>query len=395
MNTSASLSGPEAISSWFAPAARMPPEELRQVSQLCAANPVIQTVLDSVDGYILILNAQRQILAANPELLKLLNFHQGDSLLGQRPGEALNCVYSQVGPGGCGTSRNCSTCGAVIAIMASQLDEEPVTNECLLSFERSGVLEAREFHVRATPLVIDGQRLTIFVLHNISDAKRRALLERVFLHDVSNILTGLVGWSDLLTRKPQDSAKIASKIVRISGQLTEVLESQRLLLQAEQGELEVALSTVTVESLFSQLQSVFAELSPGPAVRLKMALPARPVSVHTSPALLGRILGNMVKNAFEAILPTEEVRVWFSVERGRPSFFVHNPGEIPERVALQVFKRSFSTKAASGRGLGTYGMKLFGERYLGGEVGFSSSREGGTRFHVRLPPESLLPECGG
>lgn len=46
---------------------------------------------------------------------------------------------------------------------------------------------------------------------------------------------------------------------------------------------------------------------------------------------------------------------------------------------LSVFKRYFSTKSKSGRGIGTYSMKLFGERYLGGKVGFYCS-EGVTVF---------------
>ena len=68
-------------------------------------------------------------------------------------------------------------------------------------------------------------------------------------------------------------------------------------------------------------------------------------------------------------------------------FSVHNPGVIPAEVQQQVFKRSFSTKAAKGRGIGTYSVKLFAESYLGGTVGFESSPEVGTRFFVRLPAE--------
>jgi sensor histidine kinase regulating citrate/malate metabolism len=63
---------------------------------------------------------------------------------------------------------------------------------------------------------------------------------------------------------------------------------------------------------------------------------------------------------------------------------VTNPGEMPESVQLQVFKRSFSTKGTDGRGIGTYSMKLFGEKYLQGEVGFSC-RNGNTSFYIIIP----------
>ena len=64
---------------------------------------------------------------------------------------------------------------------------------------------------------------------------------------------------------------------------------------------------------------------------------------------------------------------------------VNNSAVVPQDVQLQVFQRSFSTKGAAGRGIGTYSMKLFGERYLGGEVGFVSRELEGTTFRLRLP----------
>lgn len=93
----------------------------------------------------------------------------------------------------------------------------------------------------------------------------------------------------------------------------------------------------------------------------------------------------MVKNAFEAIAVGEAVTVGFERGVDGVTFTVHNPGVIPERVAHQIFQRTFSTKAPRGRGLGTYSMKLLGERYLGGRVGFQTSPEAGTVFAIRLP----------
>ena len=70
-------------------------------------------------------------------------------------------------------------------------------------------------------------------------------------------------------------------------------------------------------------------------------------------------------------------------------FWVHNPMFMPPSVRLQIFKRSFSTKG-SGRGLGSYSVKILTECYLKGKVGFTSSKEGGTTFFVILPKH--LPE---
>jgi signal transduction histidine kinase len=63
---------------------------------------------------------------------------------------------------------------------------------------------------------------------------------------------------------------------------------------------------------------------------------------------------------------------------------VHNPVYIMPEIQLQIFQRSFSTKG-SGRGLGTYSIRLFSERYLKGKVSFTSNPQEGTTFRVQYP----------
>ena len=71
-------------------------------------------------------------------------------------------------------------------------------------------------------------------------------------------------------------------------------------------------------------------------------------------------------------------------EEDQVEIWVNNPAVMPRDVQLQVFNRSFSTKG-SGRGIGTYSMRLLVSRYLGGSVDFDSSEDRGTIFRVRLP----------
>ena len=80
-----------------------------------------------------------------------------------------------------------------------------------------------------------------------------------------------------------------------------------------------------------------------------------------------------------------------SGHEGGVRFTVRNEGVIPPMVQEHIFQRSFSTKAQYGRGLGTYSMKLLGERYLGGKVSFVSNAECGTVFSLELPPGSTSP----
>jgi sensor histidine kinase regulating citrate/malate metabolism len=71
------------------------------------------------------------------------------------------------------------------------------------------------------------------------------------------------------------------------------------------------------------------------------------------------------------------------------TFSVHNAAVMPPEVQMQVFQRSFSTKSEAGRGIGTHSMKLFGERYLGGDVRFISGEPEGTTFSITLPKVTL------
>ncbi|NVN89294.1 MAG: HAMP domain-containing histidine kinase [Desulfuromonadales bacterium] len=370
---------------WFAPAERAHQMQLQKMAAYCLQNPITQIILDSVEGYVLVLNEQRQILAANPETLRTLNISMAEAIVGMRPGEAFHCDHSNDAPGGCGTSKPCSTCGAAIAIMASQKYNQPTSKECLMSVERNNRLEAHEFTVRASPLKLDSHNLTIFVLQDINAEKRRDVLEMLFLHDLSNVITGLQGWSELLLRQPQDATLIAQNIVSLSTRMTHEIQTQRLIMQAEKGEQNVYLEKLRVGEILDTMKAFFKGYPADRVHRLFIAPEGSSTLLTTNPALLTRVLVNMVKNALEATTTGDQVRIWYEIRGGRHCFVVHNPGKIPEEIALQIFKRSFSTKAEPGRGLGTYSMKLFGEQVLGGEVGFTTSEEEGTSFFITLP----------
>jgi signal transduction histidine kinase len=108
---------------------------------------------------------------------------------------------------------------------------------------------------------------------------------------------------------------------------------------------------------------------------------------ESDPVLLRRIVGNMTKNALEASAPNETVTLGCDAGDHAIEFWAHNPQCIPRDIQLQIFQRSFSTKGRS-RGLGTYSMKLLCERYLGGEVSFTSAPGEGTTFRARIPVSS-------
>ena len=370
----------------FAPAGRAEESELRADRQAILQDNVFQTLLDSMDGFLVILNCQRQILAANPAILARLNVVDPACLLGARTGEAFGCPHAVEGPDGCGTAQHCATCGAVGAILASQHGENPAVRECLMTTVHDGITDALEFRVRATPLTVGDHEFTAVIFADISAEKRRDALEQLFFHDILNTIGGLAGWSKLLTVLKGEQADIAAaRIVELSDRLTREVRDQRLLLQAESGDLAVDRTTTSTAAVLSTLTTVFASHEAAAGKSLIVEPPATDFAIKTDATLLVRVLTNMVKNALEAVATGGEVRVTTSSDCATAAFHVHNPGVMPPTVATQVFTRSFSTKASKGRGLGTYSMKLFGERYLGGRVWFETSATDGTTFTIALP----------
>lgn len=371
---------------FFAPAERATTEEAASQARVVEETPLFQAVLDSIDSYIMVLNDRRQVLAANQRLLDDLGVSAAECIMGMRPGEALGCVHANEGPGGCGTSRNCSQCGAVIAILACQAEHATKSGECLASVRRCGNAEAVEMAVRCSPVSMGGHDFSVLVLNDISGNKRRDALERIFFHDILNTIGGLLGWSCMLEQmEGLDPRQIAQRIVTLSNRLAQEVQDQRRLSQAEGGTLDVALREVSVPEIFGTLKTVFAAHDTAKGKVVEFPVPDPQDTFQTDPGLLVRVLTNMIKNALEASLPGETISVAYSRVSEGPMFAVNNQGAMPEDVALRVFKRSFSTKGQKGRGLGTYSMKLFGERYLGGQVYFETSKDKGTTFFIRLP----------
>jgi PAS domain-containing protein len=188
----------------FADPCRADAEDLGRQVQCFFANPFSKILMGAAAGYLLVLNPQRQILAANSDLLKALDVQEGDTLIGLRPGEAMHCIHSEEGPNGCGTSRSCANCGAVLAMLAALADLKTTDGECRILMRRDGKLEAAEFQVRVTPLEHGSETFLAMVFLDISDRKRKEAFERLFFHDLGNTIQCLGGWGEQLEAGVRD-----------------------------------------------------------------------------------------------------------------------------------------------------------------------------------------------
>jgi signal transduction histidine kinase len=348
-------------------------------------HPVLPALLEAIPDYALLLDEAGQVVALNQRLLELLGGQDPERFIGHRSGEAFGCSFSQSGDDGCGTSRLCPHCGARQAILASRAAGHQVSREVTLFLDRHRVLEAQVF---ASPLSIDGMAATLCVIRDLSGEKRQQMLERVFFHDIMNTLGGLRGVAELVRRDDvlpaEDQHRYRDWLLELVEQMVEEIDQQRKLLAAERGEFRPDLYPFSVAHLLEQVRHAYANHAVAEGRHLTIA-PLEDWIVVSDPTILRRILGNLVKNALEAVPVGAEVIISANGDAEQTTFQVANPGVIPDAIQRQLFTRSVSSKAAMGRGIGTYSVKLFTERYLGGQIGFTSSGDQGTRFWITVP----------
>lgn len=344
------------------------------------------TVLADLDpNPLAILGQDRRTLYGNPAARDLCRTLDGAQFEGRRIGEILHCIHSLAQP--CGEAAACQFCGANSAILAG-LEGRPYTDECRITAYTPDGPASLEFVAQTRPVVWKGQRAVFCALRDISNEKRRKVLEQTFFNDILNSARTVHSLSEVLVTKPEDPeselTKMLGQVRDRSGSLLAEIRAQQVLLAAETGDFTVARKPVAIADCIKDAVVLVSRLESAATKRIVPVCPAGSETAWTDPLLLGQVLTNLLKNALEATLSGRDVRICGQVKNDRAEFSVWNEGLISNEARIQMFQRSFSTKGA-GRGIGTYSLRLFAESYLGGKVSFTSSACDGTTFIVSLP----------
>ncbi|ARI76408.1 ATP-binding protein [Halobacillus mangrovi] len=113
------------------------------------------------------------------------------------------------------------------------------------------------------------------------------------------------------------------------------------------------------------------------------------IPAHINRSKLVTILGNIIDNAFEAVMDQEEKKVtFFATDVGREIVFeVSDTGPgIRESMMPYLFMRGFSTKEGDQRGFGLSNVDDIVSE-LGGSLEVGKSESGGTVFSIFIPKE--------
>lgn len=375
------------VETYFDTTERTETSDILIINQLIGSDDIIMQMLESYPQLALIIDPNRQIVAANENAVKFLEETDLVNVLGKRLGEALNCIHSYEMKAGCGTSIFCTECGAAKSIRDTKENNSSFMYECRITSKKANNLIALDLRVKTTPLSILNSNYYLVYAENIQAEKRKEALERIFFHDILNTAGGIDGIVNILPEIDDENERMSfyEVLKNSSNQLISEIMFQRMIINAENNQLFVDLVPHKINSILQAAYSLYSKRSIANGKNFTVEYLENDFEIKTDKTILVRSIGNLIKNAIEATSSGMKIRLYSEIKDNSINFNVWNEGVIPADIQLQIFQRSFSTKAKAGRGIGTYSVKLFIENFLKGRVYFNSNPKEQTCFTISLP----------
>lgn len=359
------------------------------IAPACGLHQDAKAILEAIPTIAFFVHADGQLIIGNKAFFQALQPGHICDFIGLFPGTALcNGHKSTQSSSQDNTCPQCQLLSAIKEVFTyTETPKNPVRKDLRITRDYGISEEYADIVITVSQTNLESlPNCALVSLKEVSHIKHRKALERVFLHDLSNTVGGLAGLMDYATQLSNltEIQELLEQMNKISTQIVSELKEHSILLSAEDGNIKPNYSTVLATAIIKH--SIIA-VSRHPSVE-HVKLVMDPTSTHhhitTDCNILNRVLGNMIKNAAEASSAGDTVTIGCTMEQDQTIYWVHNVGVIPKEVQLQMFRRSFSTKG-SNRGLGTYSIKIFTEKYLNGSVSFSSNEDTQTVFRIHLP----------
>ncbi len=275
---------------------------------------------------------------------------------------------------------------------------------CILELEhRSKNDEAIHVEVSAWP-VWDEQgevKQMVHISRDITQRKRveqlREDVERIVRHDLKTPLNGVIGMAELLAdddKLDSEQQEFAGHILESGRRMLHMINHSLDLYKMEEGTYQLSPQTFDLNQVLAHLSQETSRLRRARGLELEYYLDGEPhdpeqdqeISARGEKVNIQSMLANLIANALEA--SPEKSRVSVNIARSREELAVeiHNLGVVPEEIRDKFFERYATSGKTQGTGLGTYSARLIALSH-GGDMGFSTSEEEGTRVWVRLPLE--------
>ena len=348
------------MKTFFAPAQKTERRKFKNQIAAVSTSPIMNTLLETAAGILIVLNEDRQIVALNHKFLENLGIENSEEALGLRLGESLSCIHACKNPAGCGTTEFCSSCGAAIAMMAAINQNRSDERICAMVSNKDGKNSDICLRIKAKPIRVEGQRWILIYARDITREQFWANLDHVFFHDINNTLTSLYGHIQMFELDFPENQNLLSVRSSIERLIKEVFVQKKISQHKDISYTPVQ-RAITLNELKKEMEIFIKGHKAIEGKEIRENWGDEDIVLKTDVLLLSRILGNMLINALEATPKGGFIRITADPSQESVTFTVWNQAAIPENLQKRIFQRHFSSKPGSGRGFGTYSMKLFGE----------------------------------
>lgn len=147
-----------------------------------------------------------------------------------------------------------------------------------------------------------------------SDRMKTELITNVS-HDIKTPLTSIINYSDLISKEPAGSEKIAEYaevLHRQSEKLKRLIDDLVEISKATTGNLEVNLAPCSVNELLSQAEGEYEQKMESAGLTLVSVIPEKSISIMADGRRLWRVFDNLLNNACKYAL--SGTRVYMSLE---------------------------------------------------------------------------------
>ncbi len=337
----------------------------------------VKDLLTSFSGVVCILNEKDEIVFSNCCMLSQYGLNLLD-LIGSDSNKISNVKVGEnifVSPG--------STKGIKHLIDKCHSEKKIQKEQCRVIKNDKFCSLQLDLEFTVTPFAEN--RYIIISVKDITEKKRKELLERIFFHDIINIAGSLSGvlklFPLLIAEEKEEYLKIANSL---TGQIIDEIKAQQQMVKAERGELEIHPEKIMMAPFLRKIRDQVRFNQVAYEKKVEIEDHTQNILFRTDEILLTRVLINMAKNALEAVPHGGNILIKARSTETLVIFEVFNNSYMSKEVQMQLFQHFYSTKGKN-RGIGTYSMKLIGERYLRGNIGFTSTAEDGTLFFIEIP----------
>ena len=210
-------------------------------------------------------------------------------------------------------------------------------------------------------------------------------------HDIKNPLTPMkLNLQYLQKAMKENDPEVMEKFRRVADSLITQIDSMASLANEFSSFAKIPEGKPEVFEITNELQRIVHMYEISENVLFEFHQSAEPLKIKMDKNQFARVIGNLLKNAIQALPQDEKGKIIISEyqKEGNVIISIQDNGHgIPQDQHQKIFLPNFSTKS-SGMGIGLSMCKTIVEQ-AEGKISFTSTENEGTTFFVTLPPAKL------